>query len=109
MAADIGKMGIPVNTNDFVQLGRASAAFTKQVAEGRRCWLSFPGGRGEERDQYGRLLAYVHFENGMVLNEAVIGEGYGKVYLSSTLDYTQRYVQLQTDAQRRRRGLWGIE
>lgn len=106
MAADIGKMGAAVSEDAFVRLGRASAAFTRQVAEGRRCWLEFPEDPRDQRDQYGRYLAYVHFENGAVLNELIIAEGYGKVYLSSALVYARRYIQLQAEAARRKRGLW---
>lgn len=100
---DIRKTGMPLSETELVHLGRAAAAFTREVAQGRRCWLEF---EREQRDQYGRTLAYVHLEDGKVLNELIIGQGYAKVYTNFTFRYKQRYILLQTEARLRRRGLW---
>ena len=100
---DIHKMGMPVRERDLAGLGKAASAFTTEVALGRRCWLEF---EKNPKDQYGRYLAYVHFDNGTVLNELILSEGYGKAYLSFPFQYKKRYILLQTEAQFRKRGLW---
>ncbi len=84
----------------------AAAAFSREVAQGRRCWLSQERDR---KDQYDRTLAYVHFENGAVLNELLLDQGYAKVYMNFDFRYKQRYVRLQTEAQAARRGLWSAK
>lgn len=101
---DIHKTGMPLSEGELVHLGQAAAAFAREVAQGRRCWLSF---ERERKDQYGRTLAYVHFENGAILNELLLSQGYAKVYLNFDFRYKQRYVVLQTEARVAGRGLWG--
>ncbi len=103
---DIHRTGMPLSEGGLVHLGRAAAAFTREVARGRRCWLEF---EREQRDQYGRVLAYVHLDDGSILNELVIAQGYAKVYMPSPFRQKKRYILLQTEAQFRRRGLWSAE
>lgn len=83
-------------------MGRASAAHARALAEGSRCWLEFDD---KHRDRYGRLLAFVHLEDGTVLNEAMLADGYAKVYYTD-FRYLGRYLRLQEDARREGRGLW---
>lgn len=99
---DIYKMGLPVREADLVLLGQAASAFTHALIEGRQCWLEF---EKESKDQYGRLLAYVHLEDGRVLNELLIAQGFGKAYLSYSFRYKKRYILLQTEACLAKRGL----
>lgn len=100
---DMYKMGVPVRERDLAYLGKAAAAFTKELALGRRCWLEF---EKEPKDQYGRYLAYIHFDDGTILNELILSQGYGKAYLSNPFRYKKRYVLLQTEARFHKRGLW---
>ena len=57
--------------------GREASAFTKSLAEGKRIWLEYDQQR---QDRYGRTLAYVHLEDGWVLNEEIVRQGYGHAY-----------------------------
>lgn len=100
---DMYKMGIPVRERDLAQLGLQAAEFTERLALGRRCWLEFESG---ESDQYGRLLAYVHLDDGRILNEEILRNGFGKVYLSYSFKYRKRYILLQAGASMNRLGLW---
>ena len=63
----------------------------------------------EERDRYARLLAYVYLENGRMLNELLIKEGYGTVL---TIPPNNRYEQLFTAAQNKAKknalGSWSV-
>jgi micrococcal nuclease len=101
---DIHKTGMPLSEGEMVHLGQAAAAFAREAGRGRRCWLSY---ERERTDQYGRTLAYVHFENGMVLNELLLSQGYAKVYLNFDFRHKQRFILLQTEARLAGRGLWG--
>ncbi len=103
---DIRRSGEALSAEEMVRLGRAAAAFSREVAQGRRCWLSQERDR---KDQYDRTLAYVHFENGAVLNELLLDQGYAKVYMNFDFRYKQRYVRLQAEAQAARRGLWSAK
>ena len=100
---DIYKMGMPVRERDLALLGQAASAFTRALVEGRQCWLEFEKG---PKDQYGRLLAYVHLEDGRILNELILAQGFGKAYLGFSFRYKKRYILLQTEARLAKRGLW---
>ncbi|MDR0362818.1 MAG: thermonuclease family protein [Planctomycetota bacterium] len=100
---DLRKMSISVRDRDLVALGRESAMFARRIAGDRRCWLEY---EREKTDQYGRTLAYVHLEDGTILNEVMLRGGYAKVYLSQSFTYKKRYVVFQKEAQFRKRGLW---
>lgn len=100
---DIYKTSFPIRERDMIRLGEAATDFTRSLALGKYCWLEHDG---EPQDQYGRTLAYVHLEDGRILNEELIAQGFGKAYLSYSFAYRQRYVLLQTEAKLRERGLW---
>lgn len=100
---DIYKASLPIRETDMIRLGKTAGDFTRRLALGRRCWLEY---ESDPKDQYGRTLAYVHLEDGRILNEEIIGQGYGKVYLGFPFKYRRRYILLQTEARLNRRGLW---
>lgn len=100
---DIYKIALPIRERDMIRLGKIAGDFTTSMVLGRRCWLEY---ENEPKDRYGRTLAYIHLEDGRILNEEILSQGYGKVYLSFPFRYRQRYVLLQTDARMNQRGLW---
>jgi micrococcal nuclease len=57
--------------------GKAASAFTKRMAEGKMVRLEYDW---QEKDKYGRLLAYVYLEDGIFLNAEIINQGYGFAY-----------------------------
>jgi len=61
----------------------------------------------EKTDKYGRWLAYVFTDNGMMANEELIREGLAMVYtfLPNTR-YYDRLIAAQEEARINRRGLW---
>lgn len=61
---------------------------------------------GDQRDRYGRLLAYVKLPNGATLNEQLIREGCGYAYLPYRHSDYDDYNQLMTQAINEKRGLW---
>ncbi|MCC8164682.1 MAG: thermonuclease family protein [Planctomycetes bacterium] len=83
--------------------GAAALALTRQAAEGKRCWVEYDG---SNRDPQGRVWAYIHLEDGINLNEALIYSGYARVDLERNFRYLKRYVYLQAEAERLGHGLW---
>lgn len=61
----------------------------------------------EERDRYGRLLAYVYAGDEMV-NEALLREGFAQTLtVPPNVRHAERFAALQREARAARRGLWG--
>jgi micrococcal nuclease len=89
-----------------VPYGEVASAYTKSRLDGQAVALEFDV---EERDQYGRLLAYVWIGDEL-FNETLVLEGHAQV---STYPPNVRYVELFTSAQNAARetekGFWGIE
>jgi len=65
----------------------------------------------EERDSYGRLLAFVRLPDGEVFNVTLVREGYAFAYLKFPFDETLRkeLKAAETEARLNGRGLWGRE
>ncbi|MFZ5823867.1 MAG: thermonuclease family protein [Bacillota bacterium] len=87
--------------------GPEASAFTKERLTGQPGLLE---GDVEERDRYGRLLAYAYLLNGTMFNAVLADEGYAQM---ATYPPNVRYVEvfkaLQTDAREGSRGLWGLD
>jgi len=94
-----------------------AASFTEKILNGTTVWLE----KGvQERDQYGRLLAYVWlgdisyemngekrtFEN-ITMNELLLYEGLAKVavYPPNT-QYLDEFTATEEEAKKNRRGMW---
>jgi micrococcal nuclease len=60
-----------------------------------------------DRDKYGRLLAYAILEDGTVVNEHLILEGFGYEYTYDVpYRYQERFKEAQQRAETEQRGLW---
>ncbi len=82
--------------------GRKASNFTKKL-EGKRILLETDKETGD-RGSYGRLLAYVHWNDEMV-NKVLLKEGYARVY-DSNFKYKSKFSSLQRQAKENGRGLW---
>ena len=85
--------------------GAQAGEFARSMALGQEVTISlepFEGSRG----RYGRLLAYVYLKDGRMLNEELIASGHG--YADERFDHVlrKRFLRLQKQAQRGKRGLW---
>lgn len=100
---DMYKMGVPVRERDLIRLGQIAGEFTRSLALGRRCWLEH---ENNPKDQYGRTLAYVHLDDGRILNEEILSRGFGKAYLGYGFKYRKRYILLQATSSLNKAGLW---
>lgn len=86
--------------------GREASNFTKFRLAGQNVLLETDV---EERDKYGRLLAYLYLPGGAMFNAVLVDEGYAQ---TATFPPNVRYVEvfraLQTSAREGNRGLWGL-
>ncbi len=94
--------------------GRAAAAFTKKSLLGRRVWLERDV---QERDRYGRLLAYVWLEpptgasasevREKMFNARLLLEGCAQVLtVPPNVRYADLFVKFQREAREAKKGLW---
>ena len=84
--------------------GKEASAFTKRMAEGKSVRLEYDW---QERDKYGRFLAYVYLEDGTFLNAEIIKRGYGFAYTRFPFKYLDKFRKYEREARENIRGLWG--
>ena len=83
--------------------GKEAADFAEKNLLGRPVRLAFERGL---RDRYGRLLAYVFFEDGTCFNLAIVAEGYGFAYTKYHFMFIDDFRAAERKAREGRRGLW---
>ncbi len=85
--------------------GAEASAFTKRRLDGREVRLELDV---EERDKYGRLLAYV-WVGDELFNATLLREGYAQLMtVPPNVKYVDQFVALQREAREAGRGLWGL-
>lgn len=85
--------------------GPEASTFTKRRLSGQNVRLEFDV---EERDHYGRLLAYVWIANEL-FNATLVKDGYAQVLtIPPNVKYADQFVALQREARENNRGLWGL-
>lgn len=61
-----------------------------------------------ETDRYGRVLAYVYFPDGTMMQDLLLENGYAEVYtLKPDTRYAEHFEELQAAAQENSAGIWG--
>ena len=83
--------------------GDQATAFLKRMAEGRLVRLEYDG---ERKDRYNRTLAYVFLEDGTLVNEAIIREGWAEFYRSFDYRRKKAFQEAEREARGARRGIW---
>jgi micrococcal nuclease len=62
----------------------------------------------EERDRYGRALAYVWLRDGRFLNRLLVARGYAQpLTVPPNVDHESEFVEAARRAREAGRGLWG--
>ena len=86
--------------------GREASEFAKRLlTPGRRVHYELGV---EERDRYGRALAYVWLDDGRFFNRVVVEQGYATpLTIPPNVDYAALFVRAARRARRGGRGLWG--
>ena len=89
-----------------VMEGHIASNYTKTLLEGKNIELEFDA---QERDKYGRLLAYVYI-NGTMVNKLLLKEGYAQVSTyPPNVKYVDEFNQIQRIARENNKGLWSYE
>ncbi|MFZ5652427.1 MAG: thermonuclease family protein [Bacillota bacterium] len=84
--------------------GPEASSFTKKMIEGKKVRLEFDV---QERDRYGRILAYVYLENGAFLNARLLEEGLATTMtVPPNVRMAEHFLGLQKKAQKARKGIW---
>ncbi len=85
--------------------GPQAKEFNKKLVLYNRVRLEFDS---ERFDKYGRTLAYVYLENGTFVNAELVRQGYARaMMISPNTKYAGLVKQLEEEAKREKRGLWG--
>ncbi len=83
--------------------GTDAYEFTKRLVEGKKVRLAYDL---NEKDKYGRTLAYVYLEDGTFLNAEVVKQGYGFAYRYFFFKYFDEFKQYEREARANEIGLW---
>ncbi len=99
------KTGLPVK--EIVKLGLLAKEFTKRLLpKGRKVYLEFDV---QPQDRYGRLLAYVWLENGIMVNKEIICEGFAfPLTVPPNVKYQKEFLECFRKARKENKGLWKI-
>ena len=97
--------------------GPEASAFTKSRLNGKTVYLEFDV---QERDKYGRLLAYVWLDEPgeitdaeirmKMINAILLLEGYAQLLtVPPNVKYADHFVRYQREAREAGKGLWGLD
>ncbi len=86
---------------------REATRRTKALLRGRKVRLETDPSQATY-DQYGRLLAYVHTREGVMINEVLVREGFAREYTfkGKPYRYQLRFQRAEAEARRAARGMW---
>jgi endonuclease YncB( thermonuclease family) len=83
--------------------GKVASEYTKSKLEGKDIELEFDV---QERDQYGRILAYV-WVDGEMFNKTLLKEGYARVATyPPNVKYVNDFIKIQEEARKNNKGFW---
>lgn len=83
--------------------GVIASEYTKNELEWRRVQVELDV---QERDQYGRLLAYVYVDGNM-FNETLLYQGLATIYtVPPNVKYVENFSRMQKEAKQAERGIW---
>ena len=86
--------------------GDEAKAFNKKLVQGR--WINLELAE-QQRDPYGRLLAYVFLADGTFVNGELVRQGYAHLLRKQPkLRYWERLLALQRQALKEKKGMWSL-
>ncbi len=86
--------------------GREASEFAKTLLKGKLVRIETDSTQST-RDSYNRILAYVYFEDGTLVNKYLIEEGYAHEYtFRAPYEKQVEFNQAESDAKTNKRGLW---
>lgn len=107
----------PEYTTKREPYGREATAFAYRMLQGKVVYLELDA---QERDKYGRVLAYVWYSpppnrseaevRRRMFNAETLLKGYAQVMtVPPNVRYSDMFVRFQREARDARRGLWGLQ
>jgi micrococcal nuclease len=86
--------------------GPEASNFTKATLTGQQVYLDFDA---QQRDKYGRLLAYVYLKDGTFFNAKLVREGYARVEtIAPDVKHANLFVALLKEARNDHKGFWSL-
>ena len=86
--------------------GDEAKDFNKKLVQGR--WINLELAE-QQRDHYGRLLAYVFLADGTFVNGELVRQGYAHLLRKQPkLRYWERLLALQRQALKEKKGMWSL-
>lgn len=83
--------------------GLESYLANRRLVEGKKVCLQLDA---QERDKYGRILAYVYVEK-IFVNAYLVESGYARVMtVPPNVQFQDLFLKLQREARKNKRGLW---
>ena len=98
----------PETKNDktgIMYFGPEAAQFTKEMAANKNITVLLDN-ISSTRDKYNRLLAYIKLDNGKILNEVLLMQGFAYADLRFKHSFYEKYTQLEKSARQNKMGLW---
>lgn len=87
-----------------VPYGKIASEYTQSLLDGQSVRIELDV---QERDKYGRLLAYVYLD-GEMLNKRLLAEGHATVdTYPPNVKYVDEFIALQEQARNTGKGMWG--
>lgn len=87
--------------------GKKASEKTKELLTGKSVLLESDPTQGD-RDRYGRLLRYVYLEDGTLINDVLVRQGFAHeyTYQSKPYKYQQQFIDAEREAREQKKGLW---
>jgi micrococcal nuclease len=97
-----------LSMKQYLAIGDNASKFTRSMLpKGSKFRIEYDV---EKRDKYGRLLGYVFLPNGKMLNEELVRAGYATLFpTEKNVKYKARLEAALKDAQKNKRGIWGLK
>jgi micrococcal nuclease len=85
--------------------GKEASEFVHKTVMGQKVTVLLDK-LSKTRDKYHRLLAFVRFSDGRILNEELISQGFAYADTRFPHSYYEKYIQLEKTAREQKKGLW---
>ena len=83
--------------------GKIASEYTKSLLTDKSVKIELDV---QERDKYGRILAYVYLD-GKMINKKLLEDGYAQVAtFPPNVKYVDEFIEIEKEAKKAKRGLW---